>query len=1207
MEKWVNSLRGEAEHLTVRQLDFSGSTYQVEVYDPQLDEALWTFLQFSKEEKLKDAFCSCTRENEKCIHLAAAYLKIYGGKKKPLHVLFDRSLWNRLCRLCGEETGFEERFLEKRGEGCYIYRNEIFFEIKTQDRLATTRLHKLLEDRTKETPENSIKFSNLPQEEIVRWREGRPSRALRYTLSFWSDFARWMMEENADSYLRFEEDDKGWPTKLFAQFSSFTVSFEIKLNDVEKLIPSLSTISSNLQLFVSQEERVQNIRFDEERVLFHIDHHPIVQNSKLKGAIPLKEWFYIRQKGFYPKKGMSLMSLDLIPKELCVEFLDQFHDEIARFLSLSDAKHTLNYVLHFDEKWNWHFEPYLFEQGDIKERGLWLEGRWAYLLGKGFYRLDEPLFDEGQKELVASSVSLFVNRHRIWLNQQKGFETHLSSIESQLAYLLTESSLRFFSRAEGKATEMRDFGDWIFYSGLGFFSKQHASLGMVVQPGLEVARGMVSAFVKANREELELVPHFFTSRFPFRSRSLEMRPLSDGSIEIVPVVVLKEGFSGTKIHLFEDYVYLEGEGFCQIPAEMRLPLSYSSRTTIREEDFEHFFDHELAPLKGLISYVDPRLQQPHSTDLALHHLARGKAGLVEAKLFVETELGLASVVELLAALKKKKRFCFTGAGLIDLAHERFGWLKALKGAWNAKKKSLTLTTLELIRLDALTNLKLAPPPHDEETRRFLQELREFSTHIAPDTGGMQCSLRLYQESGLRWLWFLYRNGLSGLLCDDMGLGKTHQAMALLAASVNHKPNAAYLVVCPTSVIYHWQDKLQSYLPHIDVQTFHGLRRTFREMERGGVLLTSYGILRVEKELWKKLSFDVAIFDEIQVAKNPSSRVHKALQSVNAYCRIGLTGTPIENNLRELKSLFDIVLPGYMPSEARFKELFTLPIERNNDEEKKGLLSQLTRPFVLRRKKSEVLQELPEKSEDNCYCELSEDQLKLYRHVLETARQGIIPSIQDASQKVNYVHIFSIFSQLKQVCDHPALYFKQPKHYKEYGSGKWERFVELLEEAHESRQKVVVFSQYLFMLDIIEHHLKEKGWGYAQIRGDTVNRAEELRRFSQDPSCTLFIGSLQAAGLGIDLTAASVVILYDRWWNAARENQAIDRVHRLGQKWRVLVYKLITKNTIEEKIDRMIALKGRLLEEVIATDDENVFKSFTREELMELLSFSAQDG
>jgi SNF2 family DNA or RNA helicase len=296
----------------------------------------------------------------------------------------------------------------------------------------------------------------------------------------------------------------------------------------------------------------------------------------------------------------------------------------------------------------------------------------------------------------------------------------------------------------------------------------------------------------------------------------------------------------------------------------------------------------------------------------------------------------------------------------------------------------------------------------------------------------------------------------------------------------------------------------------------------------------------------------------------------------------------------------------MPSENKFRDTFVTPIERDQDEEKKMLLTQLIKPFVLRRRKKEVLDELPEKTEDLSYCDLSEEQRNLYNETLEQNREAVIQQLNNSEQAIPYMHVFSILTRLKQICDHPALIHKDPQNYAKYTSGKWELFIELLAEARSSGHKVVIFSQYLYMLDIMEQYMQNQGWGYAQIRGDTIDRKAELKRFSEDPNCVIFLGSLQAAGLGIDLTAANVVILYDRWWNAARENQAIDRVHRLGQKWAVSVFKLITKGTIEEKIDKRIYRKGRLMEEVVTSDDQAALKKFTRSELIELLSYSSDE-
>jgi SNF2 family DNA or RNA helicase len=215
---------------------------------------------------------------------------------------------------------------------------------------------------------------------------------------------------------------------------------------------------------------------------------------------------------------------------------------------------------------------------------------------------------------------------------------------------------------------------------------------------------------------------------------------------------------------------------------------------------------------------------------------------------------------------------------------------------------------------------------------------------------------------------------------------------------------------------------------------------------------------------------------------------------------------------------------------------------------------------------------------------------------------LLPELRDPNSPIPYIHVFALLTHLKQICDHPAVYLKQPDQYKKFRSGKWELFLELLNEARESQQKVVVFSQYLAMLDIFETYLNEIGVTFATIRGATQDRGEQVARFNEDPTCEVFLGSLRAAGLGIDLTAASVVIHYDRWWNAAREDQATDRVHRIGQTKGVQVFKLVTKGTFEEKIDALITKKGKLLEEIVGVDDHLFIKQFNRDELIELLQF-----
>jgi SNF2 family DNA or RNA helicase len=364
-------------------------------------------------------------------------------------------------------------------------------------------------------------------------------------------------------------------------------------------------------------------------------------------------------------------------------------------------------------------------------------------------------------------------------------------------------------------------------------------------------------------------------------------------------------------------------------------------------------------------------------------------------------------------------------------------------------------------------------------------------------------------------------------------------------------------------------------------------------------------VRTEKDLFKNKMFEVAIFDEIQIAKNQSSKTHRALRTIDANMRLGLTGTPIENYLKELKALFDLVLPGYLPNESAFQELFINPIEKQHNEESKKLLTRLIKPFILRRRKSEVLLDLPEKIEEIAIAELSEEQKELYREVVMRSKQTIM-DVKNKEKPINYMHIFSLLSNLKRICDHPALVKDDRKNYQKYPCGKWDLFQELLQEARESGQKIVVFSQYLGMLEIIENDLRKQGIGFAGIKGSTKDRKEQVMRFFEDPKCEVFVASLLAAGVGINLSAGSVVIHYDRWWNPAKENQATDRVHRIGQNRGVQVFKLVTRNTIEEHIDRLIEKKKGLIEETLGRDESDQVKMFSREELMSLMQKISRD-
>jgi SNF2 family DNA or RNA helicase len=346
---------------------------------------------------------------------------------------------------------------------------------------------------------------------------------------------------------------------------------------------------------------------------------------------------------------------------------------------------------------------------------------------------------------------------------------------------------------------------------------------------------------------------------------------------------------------------------------------------------------------------------------------------------------------------------------------------------------------------------------------------------------------------------------------------------------------------------------------------------------------------------------MAVFDEVQHIKNSQTQAYQAALAVCAACKIGLTGTPIENSLSDLKSLMDLMVPGYLESDAAFEERYSTVIEADLDSSRRPELERLIAPFILRRLKKSVLTELPPKIEDQRTCRLSDDQVKLYRDTIGSRRADALAPLYDTEAVIPYIHIFALLTLLKQICNHPALLEEDGSDYDRYESGKWELFKELLAESLDSGQKVVVYSQFLKMIAIIEDHLKQQKIDCAVLTGSTRNRGTLIRRFNTDPECRVFVGSLKAGGIGIDLTAASVVIHYDRWWNAAREDQATDRVHRIGQSRGVQVFKLVTEGTLEEKIAAIIARKKNLMERVLKEDDPGLLKTFTRQDLVDMLA------
>lgn len=1210
----------------IKEIEFSGSTYQVLVEDPKTKTNIWVFLQIDDKESIKDSFCTCDEsyESSTCIHLAIAFLGVYGNFPTPLHDRFSLSLWNHLCRLYSDRLGRSLNLITKVKEGYYLCRSkegQTIFSIQAKSHETIFRLEQILEFRPRETEETSLKFSNLPQEELQLWRSGNPSPQLSYELSFWGDLAKWLIlkQEKGQAYdITFQYDKNGLPSWITISFPDIIIEFALDAEDLPFIIPSLNTVKSPLSVYEADLGGMTKITYDKKSGCLSIKGIEQDIKNKTSGYI-LNGWRFIPGDGFYAQKPHILLEKPTICGIALSGFLNKYHKIVSKYiegLEIQSDPFRPSYELFFDSKWNLNISIYLFEPGDLSKGDSRLIGDWAFLDGKGFYRLEAMRFDEIKKIITSNQVPEFISQNRVWLNSQEGFQTHISSIDCPIAYNLSSNNrLTFFQalsieKDEGKS---RDFGTWIYWQGRGFYPKAKVHQTPRIQTDLSLSGNQIPLFIRMNREELSLVPKFFSEHCPVLRGGLSITLLDDTKINVKPEFEIIPDYRTKNVKFFEDFVFVEGEGFHDLPFEARLPEQFNHSIVLQGDELEHFITHELDDLNAYILQKDPRLIKPKKLNPFLSTIVNAperEKGWYKIDLRYQTEKGSISISTLWHAIKRKKTFLFDPAGLIDLRDKSFDWIRHLKkDQIDDSTKSIFLSSLEIMRLHALDPLSFIPTGDEIGlvSQKNFDTLTGMTTPEEPDIEGLESQLRPYQKLGVRWLWFLYRQHLSGLLCDDMGLGKTHQTMGLFAAVTNFFHRYAqgvplhFLVVCPTSVIYHWKEKLNTFLPNLRVCIFYGSQRTLEEFhDQYDILITSYGILRIETELLSKIPFEVAVYDEIQLAKNQTSRIYAALLKIKAQMRLGLTGTPIENRLRELKSLFDVVIPHYMPNETDYRQLFIKPIEKENDSKRKELLTRFIKPFVLRRKKEEVLLDLPEKIEEITLCDLLPQQQELYIQLLAQRRESLVHELADENKPIPFLHIFALLSSLKQICNHPAVYLKEPLEYRSYQSGKWDSFQELLMEARESNQKVVVFSQYLGMLDIIEAYLTDNEIGFAAVRGSTLRRHEQIDKFNQDPHCEVFVGSLQAVGLGIDLTAGSVVIHYDRWWNAARENQATDRVHRIGQTRGVQVFKLVTKGTFEEKIDQMITRKGRLMEDVVGIDDANTLKNLNRHDLMELL-------
>ena len=480
------------------------------------------------------------------------------------------------------------------------------------------------------------------------------------------------------------------------------------------------------------------------------------------------------------------------------------------------------------------------------------------------------------------------------------------------------------------------------------------------------------------------------------------------------------------------------------------------------------------------------------------------------------------------------------------------------------------------------------PEDDALCRRTAARLRDLAEgirsgnfqHASPLPGGLKATLRPYQNDGFQWLQFLSRHGLGGILADDMGLGKTVQTLAHLLAEKENSGGQPNLIVCPTSLLSNWRDEAARFTPELRVHIHHGTQRaaSLKDAAACDLLITSYPLLGRDEEALAAMTFHAVVLDEAQYIKNPRTVAAQAACKLQSTLRICLTGTPMENHLGELWSIFHFLMPGFLGTWDQFTAGFRTPIEKENDAERRQMLSRRITPVFLRRTKENVLKELPPKVETVQRIPLSPAQADLYESVRAAMDKRIHEELERSDIGQSRIYILDALLKLRQVCCHPPL-LKTQSASTVTDSAKLEAFMELVVPLVEEGRRVLVFSQFVEMLRVLSSRLRGEKIAHLMLTGETKNRGDLVNQFQQGVA-PVFLISLKAGGTGLNLTAADTVIHYDPWWNPAAENQATDRAHRIGQQGTVFVHKLICEGTIEERIlelqKKKAALVGSLL-------------------------------
>lgn len=561
-----------------------------------------------------------------------------------------------------------------------------------------------------------------------------------------------------------------------------------------------------------------------------------------------------------------------------------------------------------------------------------------------------------------------------------------------------------------------------------------------------------------------------------------------------------------------------------------------------------------------------------------------------------------TVAEVKRALANKQQFVQLNDGTLGILPEE--WIKKyslLFRVGEGKTNSLKLSRYHLSVVDELYENR------DEnelvvQLEEKYQRLREFDkiNNIEPPDH-LQHILRPYQVAGYQWLNYLHEINWGGILADDMGLGKTVQALSFLERYKAEHGKIKALVVCPTTLIYNWENEIKKFTPSLSYHIHHGGQRS--RVKEGllnyDITITTYGTLRSDIKLFVSVEFDYAILDESQAIKNPSSKVTRAASLLNAKHRLCMSGTPLQNNTFDIFAQMNFLNPGMLGTMEFFRQEFSVPIDKFAEEDRKDHLRKILYPFILRRTKEQVAKDLPEKQEMVLYCEMEDEQRKIYDAYRNDYRNQILGSIETQGIQRSQLTILQGLMKLRQICDSPAILNEEEKF--ENHSIKLEELTrEIIENI--GNHKALIFSQFLGMLALIKGKLTELDVKFEYFDGSTSapDREKAIQSFQNDESIRVFLISLKAGGVGLNLTAADYVYIVDPWWNPAVEQQAIDRTHRIGQTKNIFAYRMICKDTIEDKILQLQDKKRTLAKELIA-DDATFVKSLSREDVEYLFS------